>query len=47
MPDDERLRIDKWLWAGAPDSLATESPGLGSPVGVAWGGVESLSVWIP
>lgn len=24
------VRIDKWLWAGAPNSLATQSPGLGS-----------------
>ena len=26
----DRVRIDKWLWAGTPDSFATQSPGLGS-----------------
>jgi len=25
----DRVRIDKWLWAGASDSLATQSPDCG------------------
>jgi hypothetical protein len=29
MSDEQRLRIDKWLWAGAMDSLATCRPFAG------------------
>ena len=27
--NDDRTRIDKWLWAGAPDSVTAERAGAG------------------